>query len=266
LPGWSERLTDTPLTGGEAPCTKALAAVQFKGEEMTRNLKVLGLALVTMCALGAMTVSVASAQGKLTTGSKAAVTLTGLNMSPFVTGQNAFTAFGEKTECPAAHYTGHKASATPHIAIPNGLTEATITPHYGKCTTYSSGGNFPSTVDMNGCDYRFQLGGLVGGIEGTYAVDAFVFCPKNTHIQVTQFIDSGHSFRSCTVTIIHKGTAYTGLHATNAFGGHIRIHSTIEGIVATKSGVCGHEEDKNAKLHLNVTVKATNGDEISISS
>jgi hypothetical protein len=232
---------------------------------MIRNLKVLGLAVMAMCALGAMTASVASAQGKLTSETGGAVTLTGLNTIPFVTGQNALTAFGGKTECAAPHYTGHKVNVTPHVAIPSGSTEATITPHYGKCTTTSSEGTFPSTVDMNGCDYRFQLGGVVGGVVGTYAVNAFVVCPKNTHIQVTLFADSGHFFRVCTVTIIHKTTAYTGLHATNTSGGHVGIHGTIKGITATRSGGCSHQEDKLAELHLDITTEATNGDNISIS-
>jgi hypothetical protein len=217
---------------------------------MIRNLKALGLALVAVFAMGALTASAASAQGKLT--ASGPVTLTGTQTG--AEGSNALTAFGAKTECASATYTGHKVATTPHESIPSGATQATITPHYGSCVA----DGFPATVAMNGCDYVFDLGATTGGVAGTYGVGATVVCPVGKNIEVKAYSSGSHSSLVCTVKILHKATQYTGLHATNGTGGHVNVAGTITGIEAHKTGIClfgATQTTKTAELHLDITVK-----------
>jgi hypothetical protein len=226
---------------------------------MISNLKALGLALVAMLALGALTASAASAQGKIT--SDGSVTLHGKHLA----GVNALTAFGGRTECPNATYTGHKVGSTTEL-IANGSTQATITPHYGLCKTIA-GFEFSSTVDMNGCDYVFDLEGTTGGVAHTYGVKATVVCPKNAHIQVTLFTSSSHtdSNRFCTTTITENAAGYLGLHATDLTNGKLQISGTIEGIAAHKvtgpdnnSFLCATASTETAKLDLDIEVEGKN--------
>lgn len=231
---------------------------------MIRNLKTLGLALMAVLALTAVAASSASAQtnGKLTTDGTQ-VTLLGKETGG--TGLNAFTAFGGKTECPGSTYTGHKVltqeqteAGTKHGYLSNGESSVTITPHYINCTTYS-GGTFPSTVDMNGCDFEFHLGETVAGLEDTYKVKSTVVCPPGKHIQLTQFSSSSHAFRVCTVTITHDVNGYNGLHARATTGtGKIDISGTIEGIKADRTGLCGAATDEKAILHQDIEVEGRN--------
>jgi hypothetical protein len=238
---------------------------------MIRNLKTLGLALFALLALGAVAASAASAQvaeqGELT--SDGPVTLTGKNTPETV---NAFTAFGNSTKCPNALYTGHKYNVTPHEGIPSGSTTSTITPHYGACT--STVFNFPTTVDMNGCDYVFHLETTTpaGNKEKTYGVTAtIVNCPAGKHIQVTVFTSgSAHGAGTnpfCTVTITENALGYKGLHATDLGTGKIKIHGTIVGIEADQDrgphplpfGIpCAEAETKEGELHLDITVSGHN--------
>jgi hypothetical protein len=221
---------------------------------MTRNLKVLGLALVAVFAMSAMAASSASAQ-KLT--SDGPVTLLGTQTG--AAGSNKLSAFGGKTECASAKYTGHKVNVTPHEKIPSGASQATITPHYGVCNTNFIGINFSTTVDMNGCDYVFDL--LTKTAVGTYPVRATVVCPAGQFIKVTLYSSGTHTSPFCTLTITHNPAGYLGLHATNGTGGHINIAGTIKGIEAHKQGSfpCPGtpETTTTAELALDVTVEST---------
>lgn len=224
---------------------------------MIRNLKALGLAMAAMLALGAVAASAASAQqGQIT--SDGPVTLIGKQSAG---GTNALTAFGNETTCTNPTYTGHEVGGS--NPLPSGSTEATITPHYGQCST----AGFSSTVDMNGCDYRFKVGETTGEPSThTYGVDAFVVCPQNQHIQVTIFTGSNHDQAPwCTSTITEKTTAYTGLHATDLTNGHLRVSGTLKEIEAHRDRgphstffPCSSSTTTSAELHLDIQVEGQN--------
>lgn len=227
---------------------------------MIRNLKTLGLALAAVFAFGAMSAAGASAQGVLT--SDGPVTLHGTENAA---GVNALTAFGGETRCPETTYTGKKtlslqdtSDGVEHGPITSGDTSATIIPHYKGCFTVSGGSTFSTTVDMNGCDYDFELGGTVNNEANTYDVKAFVTCPEGAHIQVTQFSGSSHGFRVCSVTIEHNETGYDGLHATDTTNGKIDVEGSVEGIKASRGGLCGSATDENAVLHQDITIEGRN--------
>jgi hypothetical protein len=233
---------------------------------MLRDLKALGLALLAVFAVSAMAASAASAQGKLT--SDGPVTLTGVQLGELGSGRNATTAFNRREECPNATYTGHKVGSL-NETIPSGSTEFTITPHFGLCSITTPVGAFPTTLDMNGCDYVFDLGPTVV-LAGTYSVGLTIICPAGKHIQTTVFKTLTHTVanRFCTVTYTHKTTSYTGLHATNGAGGHINIVGTIKGIKVDQTTgdggesnpvLCPTQTSEAAELHLDLTIKGNGG-------
>lgn len=232
---------------------------------MTRKLKALCHALAVISAFSAVAATVASAQqGVLTsdgpvtltgtqTGEGEPVTLVGTQTG--AAGSNALTAFGGKTECVNAIYTGHEVGSTTN-PIPSGSSAATVTPHYGPCVSLG----FPSTVDMNGCDYVLDLEGTNG--KGGYGVKATVFCPEEKDITITIFTSStkhteGKSF--CHITITEGALGYAGLEAKNT-GGHIGITGTITGITAHKKSptgsiLCPEETDNKISLDQDITIE-----------
>ena len=225
---------------------------------MIRKLKVLGLALVALSAFAAVAASGASAQGKLTTEGGQEVTLTATETG--TTFANSFTAFGGITHCPGSTITGHKSTTTPHGLIPNNATAITLTPHFKNCTTELGGSKFPTTVDMNGCDFLLTIGAAVSA--GTYKTEAHVTCPAGKFIQITQFLDSGHFFLACTETITTT-TPHSTAHITNTpeSGGvkdDLDVVGTFTSIEAHKSGGCGSATTKEAVQHIHGTVKAVN--------
>lgn len=234
---------------------------------MIRNLKALGIAVVAVLALGAVAASYASAQqGTLI--SDGPVTLTGTNIAG---GTNALSAFGLKTECPEVLYKGHKVNSTTEL-IPSGSTQTTITPEYKVCKTpVPLIGTFPTTVDMNSCDYTFDLKETTGGVAGTYGVTATLHCKTaGDHIKITIFT-SGQPHTTanhfCTITITEK-TDYIGLHATDEGKGDLRVHGTLEGITAHKETnswdsnafLCSKQTTETAKLEIDVTVTGDNAE------
>jgi hypothetical protein len=126
---------------------------------MTRNLKVLSLALLAILALSAVVALGASAQqGKLISFEGKAVTLTA-EEEPL--GVNAMTAFNFTTKCPGTTYDGSKVGELNQL-LPNKSTEATITPTYRNCKTFAGVLEWSTTVNMRGCDYVFHIGSTTG--------------------------------------------------------------------------------------------------------
>jgi hypothetical protein len=262
---------------GRAPGPSGRGAEnQIEGKiRMIRNFKVLGLALVAVFALSAVVASAASAQKGMLT-SDGPVTLIGTQ-----TGEknaNSLTAFGGVVTCANAKYTGHKVSTAAetktkeemkeptHELLPSGAMSVTITPHYGVCNTNLIV-NFSTTVDMNGCDYEFDLTETVTGTKtDEYKITATVECPPEKHIVVTMFTSATHptSGEFCKITITQK-TSYDGLIARDTTNGKIDITGTIEGIEAHKettpwdeSGLCSKQTTKEGILHIDATVEGLN--------
>ena len=238
---------------------------------MTRNLKVLGLALAAVLALGALAASAASAQGKLT--SDGPVTLTGTETEPTVANKNALVnAILGRVECPHSTFTGHKLTTTPHALLPSGSTIATVTPHYAtKCTSQVPIiGARPATVTMNGCDFEIEVGATTAA--NTYKTITDLVCPphKVIELHIYKAGSVGHPAADtiCTYTFGDESPAtgaavnqnLTGAHLTNTpasddvdlSGSITNIHDTHEGTL------CGNGTSFNNTLNIDVTINGHN--------
>ena len=241
---------------------------------MTRNLKVLGLALAAMFALTAVAASVASAQqGTLT--SDGPVKLTGSETGAAGSGANALTAFGLRTECAGSSYTGTKVGSTTE-GVPSGAKDATIVPKYEQKNCKTFPGEFPTTVDVNNCHYVVHLGETTGGVAGTYGVTFDVVC-KNVgeEITVTVFTNATKHAENKPFCILHvpQQTGLKGAHATDTGNGHVDLTGKVEGIKAVKTNggedalLCAATETNTASFDIDVTVKGENaaGEETKVS-
>jgi hypothetical protein len=246
---------------------------------MIRNLKVLGLALMAVFAMAAVTASAASAQNALLT-SDGAVTLTGEETG---VEKNRLEAFGAFVECPGGtKYTGHLVTTEAQTAgkehknagigknlIASGSTTVTVTPHYKEPCKGSN--NTVATIDMNGCDYVIHSGATTGVQPpggATYGATVDIVCPPNKTITVTIWLTAGTHISEplnpkC---IIHIGSqsGLKGGHITdtNLADGHIELTETVEKITATQtrnSILCpAGTATTEAKFKLDVTVKGHN--------
>jgi hypothetical protein len=230
---------------------------------MTRNLKALGLALVALFAFGAIAASGASAQRLTTEGGKA-VTLTATETGS--TFENSLTAFGGRVHCPGSTITGHKKKTEAETAIKrehelllNNATEVTLTPHFRNCTSEDAARNrFPTTIDMNGCDFLLTVGTLVS--LDTYRTEVHVVCPPNKFIEITQFSSSSHALRVCATKITTTTpTSHAHIRNTPAAAGtrnDLDVVGTFTDIEAHQSGLCGSSTTREGVQHINATVKA----------
>jgi hypothetical protein len=153
---------------------------------MTRNLKVLGLALVAMLAMSAVVASAASAQA--TTAKFTAMdnlypkTFHGTN----VAGQETFTTEAGTVEC-ASTFSGSLAGAS---------QEVTVNAVYSGCKAF---GFLNATVAMEGCSYKFKITTTLTSPTHHYQAHVDVVCPAGKAIKITA--------GTCVVTI----GAQTGL-------------------------------------------------------
>lgn len=128
---------------------------------MTRTLKALGLTLMAVCALGAITAAGASA-ATFNSGAEKTI-VTGSSESNHV-----FTASGFSVECTTAEFKGTQ--------VGTAVSTLTVHPTYTGCT--SSLGNAP--VDTTGCDYVFNA-----TTNGTGHLPAAISCTASSVIKVT---------------------------------------------------------------------------------
>jgi hypothetical protein len=127
------------LTGTQKQKAPRIGAAPHRKEQstMTRNLKIMGLALVAMLALGASAASSASAQHQFTSDEADPV---------YLTAESSNAVFSTKTatigvECETNEAVGSAESPT---------EEVTVTPTYEGCTAGFLG---EAPVDMTGCSY-----------------------------------------------------------------------------------------------------------------
>jgi hypothetical protein len=159
---------------------------------MIRNLKILGVALIAVFALSAVMASAALAQNGLLTSTgpvKLTGTLTGAK------NENSLTAFGGVVTCSTTKYTGNKIlteaqtkEGKTHELLQSGSSNVTITPHFTGCITTQAGIEFPMTIDMNGCDFEFDLG--VTSAANKYKVKMTEECPTANTIKTTIFANA----------------------------------------------------------------------------
>lgn len=200
---------------------------------MTRNLKVLGLALVAVFAMSAVAATAASAH--FTTGSDS----TRLTASGIGTEQKFEISATEYVNCEQVAIAGTVTVGTNEEAI-----EAE--PAYsGNCKIVQGGTTVAGTVDMNGCKYKFTTNNEV-----------HIVCPVNKHIEVTatglhlQCLDVfGTTPTTPTVSYTNEGSGTTM---------DVKIKSEVSGITYEKTGSCGSGEFNNAKYIGEVTVTGEN--------
>jgi hypothetical protein len=131
---------------------------------MIRNLKVLGLAITAVLAIGAMMASAATAAEF--TASEYPAQITGSNTK----GSEVFSTEGGDVEC-----NSHFISASQNAAS----STLTVTPAYTSCEAF---GFLSATVNTEGCTYVFHA---TEGSAGVYKSHVDVNCPAGQSIKVT---------------------------------------------------------------------------------
>ena len=137
---------------------------------MIRNLKVLGLALVAICAMSAMVASAASAVPSFTSANYSA-TITGTG------GENASEKFvlnaadhSQSVECKTSNYHGSLAAASSTL---------TVAPSYENCKAF---GFLEAEVNPEGCKYVFHATEKVAA--GKYKAHVDITCPTGQSIKI----------------------------------------------------------------------------------
>jgi hypothetical protein len=226
---------------------------------MTRNLKIVGLALL----LAALAVSALAATGAFageedpeegkTIGELSAkqypATLDGTDKANET---NAFTLSTLKIECPDSSYTGSIAAAT---------TTFTIMPTYNNCVQ----GTRKATVITNGCGYQIELLNTTTlGYKDNYFFLTNIICPENKDIEIRIFEGGTENVEYCKFTIKEQKGLKKGKLQNEPVGGvtngTFKLERFIDNIVATKSsdaGGCGNEEVKDGRYHIGIGFKGT---------
>jgi hypothetical protein len=193
---------------------------------MTRNLKALGLALVAVFAVSAMTASAASATDLFTVGNGKSALMTGISH----TSEFKITPNGPSFNCTTARYAAtavHKASEATVDTLYEGKVNAT--PHNAECS--ASVGSI-TAVDMNGCDYDLT-GNTNAEDPPVVGKDAtiHVTCPVGKVIQITSSLGAVISIPAQTPTLL-GGVHYTNL-PNHTGGPSVTVKATVTGITFT---------------------------------
>lgn len=176
---------------------------------------------------------------------------------------NATTMFGVKLECANFIATGHAYDQTPHKSISSGATTITLIPHYGTCTWP---GGFPTTRDVNGCDYVLHIGKTSGEKQGTYEVTTNIVCPPGQETMFTMFLNATKHMENkpfCKLDV-QAPLGLKGLHATETENGHFAITGTLKGIHVASTNIEGgtcptSATTANAEFDFDLTVRGLNG-------
>ncbi len=122
---------------------------------MIRNLKVLGLAVIAVLALGAFSASSALAVEFHSDSRTGNTWLTGeTNTGAGVGTTHVFDAAGSTITCKKATFSGTQAGNT--------AADVTMAASYSECTVHVGGFSLAATVNMGGCAYTFNANGEVG--------------------------------------------------------------------------------------------------------
>jgi hypothetical protein len=219
-------MSNPPKNGGASASEGVGANVRRKeAPNMTRNIKVLGLALMVTFALSAVVASAASAKHHFW--AELAPTVgTGEQVA-----QNIFTTSAGEVKCNTAKFEGTQGTEL--------ASELTVTPTYTSCTAFG----FATThVKMNGCDYLFTTPTVdLGGGQFTGA-PPHVKCPGVAQIEITPtFPIFGGSV--CTVKIPPQTPTSGHVIYKNEGAGITRdvlVTAKVEGIHYTSdSSTCG---------------------------
>jgi hypothetical protein len=232
---------------------------------MIGKLKIPGLAMFAVFTFATMSATVASAQtiGKVTSTGP----VTQIGTATGAGSENGITAFAGSISCPNVVYTGHELNSLTN-PIPSGSSTATITPHWKVCTAFGA----PATVDMNGCDFVFELGettthqGL--GPNDFYKITAKVEgCTTGKNPVVTVFGTAAkHTANEpfCEVEITPEtDPKKQNIVARDTTNGFVDVTGTLEELAAHKrsptgSILCPTETTTTGIIHIDVTGSGTN--------
>jgi len=196
---------------------------------MSRNLKALGLALVAVLAMNALTAAGASAEAFKFKAEKTPTTLVGKQHGA----PDIFTVDTQSVSCNEATYTGTVTGTE--------VTELTVTPTYSECIAF---GLFNIPIDTNGCQYKSTVDTKVGAsFEGK--VD--IVCPAGQVIKITA--------PGCTVTVGSQN-GLGSITYTNVGSGATR-EITMD--VNINKGIAYEEHRPLFGICANNTVPKTNG-------
>ena len=166
---------------------------------MTRNLRILGLALIAAFAMSAMVASVASATSFWFKSANSWTVLTGSQI-----GSDQFTTNSGTVACSTTSYTGSQSGTT--------ATTVSLVPTYSGCEI--SGVSL--TIHTNGCVYELHTHTKTSATQHT--VTTTIVCPTTTspsHKTHQIEMTVGKPTRKCTIDVPEQ-TIATGVTLTNA--------------------------------------------------
>lgn len=222
---------------------------------MTRNLKVLGLALVAMFAMSAVVASAASADLFHSEVPGATVTVSGEEAQVFT--------YEEGAEVSCETIRGEGVLINGFVDEDGSETgpEVTFAPEYDDCVVPGVG---DATVDFNGCHYLFTepnnetLGAAHVECEGTNTITIEVFLGDDPGTPLCDF-------HIGTQTDLKGHVKYTNIAGNGSTTREVTLTPTISGIDATKTNtnlfgfLCGAASSTNGTYDGDVTVKGEEG-------
>jgi hypothetical protein len=195
---------------------------------MIRNLKALGLALVAVCALGALAASSASAVTDVVTTSAGNTWVTGTSHD------NVFNIPGKmEVKCTTSKYFATVNNGNTHVTV--GATYSGIineTPHTNPDCTVSGVINTTALITMNGCDYE-MTGTTTGADAGKTDATLSVLCPAGKKIEIKTTAGCTLSLPAQTPTV--GGVAYTNKVPA---AGKVTVDITATGITYSTNFAC----------------------------
>jgi hypothetical protein len=233
---------------------------------MTRNLKVLGLALAAAFAMAAISANAAQAlTPSLFTASTYPAAIHATTSQTIGAESEYFESIGRKLECEVAHYTATLGEASSDLTVTPDYTDHT---QGGNCR---AGGTLVTTVTEEKCTYTFTATEGTKVINTSYNIGVDIVCPagKVITVHVRNLLNNADA---CTITI-ENGTATGDLTGTNNAGGDVDISGkvTVKSIIdSNNTALCGvtagtsKTVETEYVVNKKITVTST-GDEVQIS-
>jgi len=221
-------------------------------ETIIRNLKALGLALVTVLALS-------SVEASLALGEKPAFLTAGSEGSPAsvsgeqIEGSHLFSRSGRTVTCESVTFS--------EGVISGQASQLSLTPEYSNCHSVILGSKLPATVTRNGCKWNYTF----TKVSSTYQARGDWVCEagKQTEIHIysslIQHITGGASL--CTITTPAQNNIGT-ITVTNTANHDVVLHKNLKNIASTIHGgllTCGPTESTTGELVGTQTLKASPG-------
>jgi hypothetical protein len=185
---------------------------------MTRNLKLLGLAVAAVLSMSAVLASAAQAETGV---------LTAPQFPAIVTGEQPGGVTFDIGEPPFRNVTCGISRLDATLVGPT--DPVTFTPTYANCA--SDPGPTPVTITMNGCDYVIGFGrpGTTNQPATTGTMHAWINCPAGQQIEIHVYQDEfahAGNVSTCTYDIKPQGPVPAGIYH-NTFGAIPDVDATV---------------------------------------